>query len=449
MVLYGMVSDKYKLERATGIGLGLWSDLQTLITAREDRDASIIWDDQDQLEIRSWRFYALLAIHVLETEAKDIMYMFVDKKYPILPATIQRMLNYGLEIDRDPSDLLKVCRALTMSARVLNCLAFKLEAIVMAMMTCLKSSGVHYQCFTVECGLLCAKCKGFKVDQGASSFTFKISMLLLLLLAALHMTIFYWKLDNKQITIQFRGGLLGIIIPTASVFGSCCQFFISAGVLFLLLEYSVPAASSSLLLLVLHCCCFNDDCTSCDDFSPINVFEEISVTFSNPLFNSYDDFTSSDDESLSDKDVPEDNVKIYLNPLFKFDDEYISSDVNPLFDEVLEDIEYKDSYDYNLDESTFLVTPLFDSNEDEYFTPGDDVELLLHRDPSTPIMSIVSILEGFTNKPPLEENKDLFYLESRENEWKKILYDTPIDDLMIEDKIFNLENHDQIFFQLM
>nr|GEY54184.1 JmjC domain-containing protein [Tanacetum cinerariifolium] len=53
MVLYGMVSDKYKLERATGLGLGLWSDLRTLITAREDRDASIIWDDQDQWEIRS------------------------------------------------------------------------------------------------------------------------------------------------------------------------------------------------------------------------------------------------------------------------------------------------------------------------------------------------------------------------------------------------------------
>nr|GEW65275.1 ribonuclease H-like domain, reverse transcriptase, RNA-dependent DNA polymerase [Tanacetum cinerariifolium] len=48
IVLYGMVLDKYKIERATGIGLGLWSDLRTLITAREDRDASIIWDDQDQ-----------------------------------------------------------------------------------------------------------------------------------------------------------------------------------------------------------------------------------------------------------------------------------------------------------------------------------------------------------------------------------------------------------------
>ncbi|GJU19332.1 hypothetical protein Tco_1152674 [Tanacetum coccineum] len=111
---------------------------------------------------------------------------------------------------------------------------------------------------------------------------------------------------------------------------------------------------------------------SCDDFSPI--FKEKSVTFSNPLFNSNDDFTSSDDESLSDKDVPEEDVKIYSNLLFEFDDEYISSDINPLFDEVLEDIECKDSYDSNLDESTFLVTPLSDLNEDECVDPGDDID---------------------------------------------------------------------------
>ncbi|GKG35276.1 hypothetical protein Tco_0440430, partial [Tanacetum coccineum] len=86
------------------------------------------------------------------------------------------------------------------------------------------------------------------------------------------------------------------------------------------------------------------DLPSCNDFSPISIPEEKFVTFSNPLFDSNDDFTSSDDESISDKDVPKDNVKIYLNPLFEFDDDYISSDVNPLFDEVLETIESKDSY---------------------------------------------------------------------------------------------------------
>ncbi|GJX94473.1 hypothetical protein Tco_0349059 [Tanacetum coccineum] len=176
---------------------------------------------------------------------------------------------------------------------------------------------------------------------------------------------------------------------------------------------------------------------SCDNVSPNNVYEEKSATFSNPLFDSNDDFTSSDDESLSDEDVPEDNMKIYSNPLFEFDDEYISSDINPLFDEVLEDIECKDSYDSNLDESTFLVTPLSDSNEDEFFTPGDNIEFLLHRDLSTPMISVVSILEGFIDEPPLEENDDLFDLESKTNDWKKILYNAPIDDLMTKDKFFD------------
>ncbi|GJZ08671.1 hypothetical protein Tco_0542954 [Tanacetum coccineum] len=177
-----------------------------------------------------------------------------------------------------------------------------------------------------------------------------------------------------------------------------------------------------------------------DDFSP--NFEEKSVTFSNSLFDS-NDFTSSDNEPLSDEVVSED-VKIYSNPLFEFDDEYISSDVNPLFDEVLEDIECEDSYDSNLDESTFLVTPLSDSNEDGFFTPRDNIELLLHLDPS---ISIVSILEGFTDEPPFEENDDLFDLESKENDWKKILYDAPIDDLITEDKVFDPGIHEKSFLR--
>ncbi|GJU68578.1 hypothetical protein Tco_1254837 [Tanacetum coccineum] len=133
----------------------------------------------------------------------------------------------------------------------------------------------------------------------------------------------------------------------------------------------------------------------CDDFSSINVPRDDSVTFSNPLF--------------------------------KFDVNFNSSDINPLFDEVLEDIECKDSYDSNLDESTFLVTPLSDSNKDECLAPGDDIEILLHHDPSTPMKSVASILEGFIDDPPFEENDDLFDLECKTNDWKRILYDALID----------------------
>ncbi|GKD84770.1 hypothetical protein Tco_1355924 [Tanacetum coccineum] len=98
------------------------------------------------------------------------------------------------------------------------------------------------------------------------------------------------------------------------------------------------------------------------------------MTFSNPLFDSNDDFTSSDDKSLSDEDVSEDNVKIYSNPLFEFDNEYISSDINPLFNKVLEDIESEDSYVSKLDEPDLLVTPLSDANEDECFDPGGEID---------------------------------------------------------------------------
>ncbi|GKF64003.1 hypothetical protein Tco_0187451, partial [Tanacetum coccineum] len=73
------------------------------------------------------------------------------------------------------------------------------------------------------------------------------------------------------------------------------------------------------------------DLPSCDYFSLINILEGKSVTFSNPLFDTNEDFTSSDNESLSDEDVPEDKV--------------------------LENIESTNSYVYNLDEPTLLVTP--------------------------------------------------------------------------------------------
>ncbi|GKA41026.1 hypothetical protein Tco_0733619 [Tanacetum coccineum] len=59
------------------------------------------------------------------------------------------------------------------------------------------------------------------------------------------------------------------------------------------------------------------DMPVCDDF----------MTFSNHLFDSNDDLTSSDDESLSDEDVSKENFKIYSNPLF--DEEIIFTKIDP------------------------------------------------------------------------------------------------------------------------
>ncbi|GJV98599.1 hypothetical protein Tco_1553851 [Tanacetum coccineum] len=148
---------------------------------------------------------------------------------------------------------------------------------------------------------------------------------------------------------------------------------------------------------------------SCDDFSSINFPRNNSVTFSNPLFE--------------------------FDVNFK----------NPLFDEVLEDIECKDSYDSNLDELNFLVTPLSNSNKDECLTLEDGIEILLHHDPYTPLKSVASILEGFINDPPFEENDDLFDLECKTNDEAKCI-ESDFDSE--EDIIDNLLNDDPIHERL-
>ncbi|GJU06609.1 hypothetical protein Tco_1123039 [Tanacetum coccineum] len=72
---------------------------------------------------------------------------------------------------------------------------------------------------------------------------------------------------------------------------------------------------------------------------------------------------------------------------FDYDDEDISSDVNPLFNEMLKDIENKDSYVSNLAEPALLVTILSKLNEDECFDPGgkfDEIEACLTSDSIPP-----------------------------------------------------------------
>ncbi|GJU52217.1 hypothetical protein Tco_1225931 [Tanacetum coccineum] len=158
---------------------------------------------------------------------------------------------------------------------------------------------------------------------------------------------------------------------------------------------------------------------SSDDFSPI--FKEKSVTFSNPLFDSNDDFTSSDDESLSNEDVSED-VKIYSNPLFEFHDEYISSDVNPLFVEVLDNTESKESYVSNLDEPIWISTDIENGYHD---SEGDIIylESLLIDDTSP-------------NLPP-----EVFL----DHDPRSLKDEPDNDDLMTEDKVFNPGIHEKSF----
>ncbi|GKE65768.1 hypothetical protein Tco_1519929 [Tanacetum coccineum] len=94
----------------------------------------------------------------------------------------------------------------------------------------------------------------------------------------------------------------------------------------------------------------------------------ISTTFSNPLFDSNDDFSSSDDESLSNDDVPNEIFKIYSNPLV--DEEIIFPKIDPhslnaessLIDSMLKSdilIDSSPKFDYLLEEFSGELAPSY------------------------------------------------------------------------------------------
>ncbi|GJR47870.1 hypothetical protein Tco_1315973 [Tanacetum coccineum] len=156
------------------------------------------------------------------------------------------------------------------------------------------------------------------------------------------------------------------------------------------------------------------------------------LTFSNPLFDIDEDFTSSD-ESFSEEDVPNVNFKIFSNPLFDLDEEITFAKIDQIDDEVLENtnsippgIEY----------------PCFNAE-------SDLLESLLHRDTSiNDSQKIDSLLDKFAGEltfphsiPPgiddvnLDPEGDILFLES-------LLYDNSSPHPLEE---FNSENPTESF----
>ncbi|GJR24490.1 hypothetical protein Tco_0973017 [Tanacetum coccineum] len=148
-----------------------------------------------------------------------------------------------------------------------------------------------------------------------------------------------------------------------------------------------------------------------EDFSDIESECDVLVcdtftTFSNLLFDADDDFSSSDDESFSDEDVPK---KIYSNPLS--DEEIISTKIDP--------------HHFNVE--------------------SDFIESLLNRDISSPKFD--SLLEEFSGElahinlisPEIDEAD--FDPEEEIRLVKKLLYDNSSPR---PPKEFNSENFDAI-----
>ncbi|GJX90457.1 hypothetical protein Tco_0343783 [Tanacetum coccineum] len=142
----------------------------------------------------------------------------------------------------------------------------------------------------------------------------------------------------------------------------------------------------------------SDNESKCD--LPVNdESSPIFTTFSNPLFDSNDDFTSSDDESLSNEDVPMENFKIYSNPLFD-DEEIIFTKIDPHYfnaeSNLIESLLNRDTlidsspkFDYLLEEFSgelAHIDPIPPGIVDTDFEPEEEIRLVenLSYDNSSP-----------------------------------------------------------------
>nr|GEU84569.1 hypothetical protein [Tanacetum cinerariifolium] len=128
----------------------------------------------------------------------------------------------------------------------------------------------------------------------------------------------------------------------------------------------------------------SDNVSECD--VPVkDEFSPIFTTFSNPIFDYNDDFTSSDDELLSKEDVPMENFKIYSNPLL--DDEEINSNkIDPYYfnaaSNLIESLSNRDTlfdssskFDY-LEEFSGELMPTSIINEETLHTSPEDSDSL-------------------------------------------------------------------------
>ncbi|GJU81271.1 hypothetical protein Tco_1283636 [Tanacetum coccineum] len=139
----------------------------------------------------------------------------------------------------------------------------------------------------------------------------------------------------------------------------------------------------------------------CDNFT----------TVSNPIFDVDNNFSSSDDNSFSDEDVPKENFKFFWNPLS--DEEIISTKIDPHHFNAESDL-----IESLLNRDTLIISsPKFDSLLEEFSSELAHIDLIppgineTDFDPEEEIRLVKKLLyDNSFPRPPKELNPEVFYV---------------------------------------
>ncbi|GJQ90141.1 hypothetical protein Tco_0001280 [Tanacetum coccineum] len=70
-------------------------------SSKEENDQGDFWNNQQEWEIVRWRLYEACGVCILELKDGTVIYMLVERRYPLSKELLQQMIDLGLEVEED------------------------------------------------------------------------------------------------------------------------------------------------------------------------------------------------------------------------------------------------------------------------------------------------------------------------------------------------------------
>ncbi|GJY55818.1 hypothetical protein Tco_0454933 [Tanacetum coccineum] len=95
--LYKLVKKRFKTTQPEGYDILLWGDLLTIFEPSEQDE---LWRNQQHYLLISWELFDSCRGHSLLMDTVSI-HMLVERIYPLIQLTLERMLNTRLQVDHE------------------------------------------------------------------------------------------------------------------------------------------------------------------------------------------------------------------------------------------------------------------------------------------------------------------------------------------------------------
>ncbi|GJU51378.1 putative ribonuclease H-like domain-containing protein [Tanacetum coccineum] len=97
-----LMMEQYSEITLEGFELTLWGDLKIMMeSSTEENYQSDFWSNQQDWKIITLRLYKACGVCILELEDRIVIDMLVERRYPLSKELLQRMLDLGLEVERE------------------------------------------------------------------------------------------------------------------------------------------------------------------------------------------------------------------------------------------------------------------------------------------------------------------------------------------------------------